>query len=274
MQWSSSHPSFVAHNVDFFRDRMEKATPQPCPAIDPTGTNDDAIPQPLDPQELDTDQQRAFDLVVNLGLSVIVHGLPGTGKSKLARTIIARVHNIRSVFVLSAMGIVANGLGYSRNSSMQSFMGWQDDNDTVADCAKRVIRNETKRANMCARDLLVIIDEISTASAELLELFCGVCREVRASDHPCGGVQLCMLGDFGQTGPVSSDDKPIRFAFQSEKWKQLAPKTIVLKKNYSNGTTRTTAPMRQATNGYRRLRPERQSNASHGRHPTRQAPKK
>ena len=48
--------------------------------------------------------------------------------------------------------------------------------------------------------------------------------------HPTNNIHraTCMMGDFGQAAPISENDNPVRLAFQSTIWNNLAAKTIVL----------------------------------------------
>ena len=78
----------------------------------------DALRYPayFNPEKLDPDQRRVVANVI-AGHSVIVHGLPGTGKSTVAKVIINQLRESRHIHVVSAMAIVAKGLDYSQNSS-------------------------------------------------------------------------------------------------------------------------------------------------------------
>ncbi len=72
-----------------------------------------------------------------------------------------------------------------------------------------------------ATDIL-IIDEVSMIHDYQLDLVDTVCRRLRDSDAPFGGLQVIFSGDFFQLPPVSGDDDG-RFVTHSEAWQTLQP---------------------------------------------------
>lgn len=74
---------------------------------------------------------------------------------------------------------------------------------------------------------VLIIDEVSMASAELLDQLDSRMREVRKSDKPFGGVQVVMLGDFMQLPPVEGE-----FCYFSQAWREANPVCLYLDRLY------------------------------------------
>ncbi|OGG86624.1 hypothetical protein A3H15_00875, partial [Candidatus Kaiserbacteria bacterium RIFCSPLOWO2_12_FULL_50_28] len=94
---------------------------------------------------------------------------------------------------------------------------------------------------------ILIIDEVSMLSAQTLAMVDAVCRELRRSGQPFGGLQTVLVGDFFQLPPVcrdangtgrpvnkreaneeaqesfSGDTQQKRFAFLSPAWEALNP---------------------------------------------------
>jgi len=69
---------------------------------------------------------------------------------------------------------------------------------------------------------MLIIDEISMVSATLLDLLDGICRyERRKPSLPFGGLQVVLVGDFAQLGPVAKSSASPLYAFESGVWKHL-----------------------------------------------------
>lgn len=73
---------------------------------------------------------------------------------------------------------------------------------------------------------LLIIDEVSMMSAEILNKLDYLGRHIRGINKPLGGLQLVLSGDFCQLPPIGTNE---RYCFESEVWKQAITKTFALK---------------------------------------------
>ena len=78
---------------------------------------------------------------------------------------------------------------------------------------------------------VIIIDEISMVSKDLLEILHRVACHMTGKDHmPFGGLQMIFIGDFFQLPPVSNKDQnKVWFAFEHRLWNHLfTPKNCVI----------------------------------------------
>jgi ATP-dependent DNA helicase PIF1 len=67
---------------------------------------------------------------------------------------------------------------------------------------------------------ILVIDEISMLSGELLDLLSRVGKDVRGDNRPFGGMQVILCGDFFQLPPIGLGGK-VHFCFESDTWRQL-----------------------------------------------------
>jgi ATP-dependent exoDNAse (exonuclease V) alpha subunit len=171
--------------------------------------------------------------ILKTGANVFLTGEPGSGKSHTVNEYVAwlRVHGIEPAITAST-GIAATHIG---GYTIHSWSGIGIKRDLSAYDLDRIAQNErvVKRVRTAT---ILIIDEISMLSAQTLSMVDAVCREVRASSKPFGGLQVLLVGDFFQLPPIVSrdfsgnekliDDAPherSNFAFTSSAWKSLSP---------------------------------------------------
>jgi ATP-dependent exoDNAse (exonuclease V) alpha subunit len=84
--------------------------------------------------------------------------------------------------------------------------------DANADYVK-IRRNTKSMRNWLLTDLL-IIDEVSMMTAELLDKLNELGKKIRKSTKPFGGIQVLLVGDFYQLPPVNrGDEKKSMFYF-------------------------------------------------------------
>jgi ATP-dependent DNA helicase PIF1 len=173
---------------------------------------------------LTAEQQSVFDFLLR-GDNVFLTGGGGVGKSHLIHSIYAdfpgmarRIRNMMhtpKVQLCALTGCAALLLG-NKAKTIHSWAGIGLGKGTVAELLVRVRRNRKAMKNWLTTDLLVI-DEISMMTAELLDKLDEIARKVRSNRKPFGGLQVLLVGDFHQLPPISRDG-PIKFAFESQAW--------------------------------------------------------
>ena len=153
--------------------------------------------------QLNPEQQRVLDLV-NRGENVLYTSPAGCGKSVVTKAIEAMLRDKdKHVDLVAPTGLAALNIG---GTTIHSYAGWTPDDERKgirqleARAQGRWIRTRLRRTNV------LIIDEISMVSNELLERLHYVMVAARDNDAPFGGVQLVICGDFRQLGPVKSWD--------------------------------------------------------------------
>ncbi len=97
------------------------------------------------------------------------------------------------------------------------------------------------------RAKVLVIDEVSMLSPNTISMVDAVCREVRASGEPFGGLQVIFVGDFFQLPPVVRADAPVLprrqesfleegpsgvFAYESDAWVRAKPLICYLSEQY------------------------------------------
>lgn len=136
--------------------------------------------------------------------NLFLTGRAGTGKTTFLRHLVER--SAKRTVVVAPTGVAAINAG---GSTIHSFFqlppglflpGYQREN-------KRFSINKRKIQLFRNIDLLVI-DEISMVSADLLDEIDSVLRRYRyQQQEPFGGVQLLLIGDLQQLAPVVRDDE-------------------------------------------------------------------
>jgi ATP-dependent DNA helicase PIF1 len=99
--------------------------------------------------------------------------------------------------------------------------------DDVAELIWKIQRNGRAKKHWKQTDVLVI-DEISMLTLDLLDKLDDIGKRMRRSSSPFGGIQLLLVGDFCQLPPVIKD-ADLQFAFESRRWPTIVQKTIELK---------------------------------------------
>ncbi len=160
-------------------------------------------------------QADALDML-KTGANVFLTGEPGAGKSHTIREYIKYLqsHGIAPAMTAST-GIAATHIGGMTIHSwsglgIRKFISRRECKDLATNSAL---------ANRVRKTSTLIIDEISMLDAAMLDSVDMVCRVVRDSDLPFGGIQIVLVGDFFQLPPVTRhDEPPARFAFAARSW--------------------------------------------------------
>lgn len=160
-------------------------------------------------ENLSPDQARAIRLICS-GKNIFLTGPAGTGKSYT-------IHKITEIY--TAKGLKVALTSTSGNSAMQiggkTIHSWSGIHlcKTKESAIQNVLKYKKPQFNINTTDLL-ILDEVSMMSADILDVLDYVCRIVRNRNAPFGGIQVLLCGDFYQLAPV----KASRYAFESDNW--------------------------------------------------------
>lgn len=152
--------------------------------------------------------------ILKTGQNVFLTGEPGAGKSHTVNAFVSylRAHGI-SVAVTASTGIAATHIGGMTIHSwsgigIAKFLSKADLED-IATRDKLVRRVKDTR--------VLIIDEISMLDGRTLTMVDAVCKTVRKSPLPFGGLQVVLVGDFFQLPPVTQGER-VQFAFDADAW--------------------------------------------------------
>lgn len=157
--------------------------------------------------------------ILHTGANVFLTGEPGSGKTHTVNTYIAwlRSHGIEPSITAST-GIAATHVG---GMTLHAWSGIGIA-DRMTPELLDTIANKEHVAKRLQKAKVLIIDEVSMLSANVLSMVDEVVREVRHEpDRAFGGLQVVLVGDFFQLPPVSRSK--VEFAFESPVWGKLNP---------------------------------------------------
>ena len=167
--------------------------------------------------------------ILKTGANVFLTGEPGSGKSYTINqyTRYLRSRGIEPA-VTASTGIAATQIG---GMTVHSWSGIgiksalnKYDLDKI--CSTEYIVKRIQRAKV------LIIDEVSMLPPDTLSMVEVVCREIRQSGEPFGGLQTILVGDFFQLPPIIKNNYQAnsqislikvptgRFAYDSPAWKK------------------------------------------------------
>ena len=136
--------------------------------------------------------------ILEAGCPVFLTGAPGSGKTYVLNRFIDSARQAGAhVAVTASTGIAATHIN-GRTIHSWSGVGVATE---LTDSLLRTIRSRRRRKIQEA-DVLVI-DEVSMMHAWLFDMVDRVCRALRHSPDPFGGLQVVLSGDFFQLPPVT-----------------------------------------------------------------------
>jgi hypothetical protein len=167
--------------------------------------------------------------ILKTGANVFLTGSPGSGKT---HTINEYVAWLRSTGIEPSV-TAATGIAATHVSGM-TLHSWSGigiaEHLSEADVDR--IAGKEHVARRIQKSKVLIIDEISMLSANTFSMADRVCREVRRTTLPFGGIQVVMVGDFFQLPPVSRGGQETLFAYAGSAWRELNPLMCYLTEQY------------------------------------------
>ncbi len=169
------------------------------------------------------DQKIAFDTLCNLG-NVLITGPAGTGKSTLLKAFYCWyidkhcMGNMddESIYITSTTGISSMNIS---GITIHSWSGIEDGSKSMDYYVEKIKTNPLKKGayNRWKKAKVLIIDEISMMSGDLLDKLSILGQRLRGKTEPFGGIKVVLFCDFLQLPPVKSDV----FCFDAICWRRL-----------------------------------------------------
>jgi len=158
--------------------------------------------------------------ILKTGANVFLTGEPGSGKTHTVNSFISWLRDSGiEPSVTAATGIAATHVG---GQTLHSWSGIGiADSLSPAEIDRIASREHVARRIIKAK--ILIIDEISMLSAGTFAMADAVCKEVRRSELPFGGLQVILVGDFFQLPPIAKMGRTTQFAYDSDTWRALNP---------------------------------------------------
>ena len=160
-------------------------------------------------------QSEALD-ILKMGKNVFITGPAGSGKTHVLNAYVKylKSHAV-DVAVTASTGIAATHIG---GMTIHSWSGIGI-RDTLTDYDIEELMERQYLYKRFERAKVLIIDEVSMLHHFRLDLIEWICRQMKRSDKPFGGMQIIVCGDFFQLPPVSRGEVlESEFAYKSESW--------------------------------------------------------
>ncbi len=164
--------------------------------------------------------------ILKAGYHVFLTGSAGSGKTYTLNTYIQylRDHSI-PVAITASTGIAATHIG---GMTIHAWSGIGIRDAMSAQEIEALLEKEYLWKRFKTTKVLVI-DEISMLGAKRFDLINRVCKAMKQSDAPFGGMQIVVCGDFFQLPPIDAGDA---FAYESEAWQELEFKVCYLEEQH------------------------------------------
>lgn len=194
-------------------------TPTPTPARAVTSVSPPSPSSLSGPSySLSLSQKKVLDLVLRRE-NVFFTGAAGTGKShllKILQDLFCAMDKGEKICFTAPTGVAACNIS---GLTLHSWSGIGLGSDSIEQLIGQVMRNRPAVTRWLETEILVI-DEISMLSGELLDKLDILGRRTRNSLAPFGGLQVIFCGDFFQLPPVGLG-KQSTFAFESSVWREV-----------------------------------------------------
>lgn len=157
--------------------------------------------------------------ILKTGANIFLTGEPGAGKTHTINEYLhyLKKHKVHAAITAST-GIAATHIG---GITIHSWSGigikyhlTPYEIDAIA--SREYISKRIHRARV------LVIDEVSMLLPTTLDMVDAICKAVKNSTEPFGGLQVIFVGDFFQLPPITRSEG-IAFAYDSSAWHQSNP---------------------------------------------------
>lgn len=182
-----------------------------------------------------TQEQRHVVAELLQGKNIALLGAAGCGKSYLLSVLYQEFPELKRRYaksldsasyaklpriqICALTGCAALLLGH-KAKTLHSWAGIGLGKGTTGELYTKIRRNTKAMKHWLCTDLL-IIDEVSMMTAELLNKLNELAKKIRNNKKPFGGIQVVLVGDFYQLPPVNKSEEATQFVFESDAWKEL-----------------------------------------------------
>jgi ATP-dependent DNA helicase PIF1 len=181
--------------------------------------------------------------LLRTGASIFLTGQPGSGKTHTVNRYLRELARAGVDVAYTASTGVAATHGHGTTIHAWSGIGVRE---TLTRRDLDVLASNRRLATRIEKANVLIIDEISMLPARSLTLADTVCRHLRATPAPFGGLQVVLVGDFFQLPPVvrrrteagmldfadGEDGFGAEFAHASSAWRDLDPTVCYLSEQH------------------------------------------
>ena len=169
----------------------------------------------------DSIKEQIFQEIFLNHRNIFLTGGGGVGKSFFIKEIKAKcIERNINIFLTAATGVAALNIG---GTTVHRFFGIGLGKGDIMNIIG-LVRNKPLVVKEIIKTEILVIDEVSMISAELLTIIDIVARYFKEKDKPFGNIQIIFVGDLYQLPPVEGD-----YCFKSKVWQELNLKTIELK---------------------------------------------
>ncbi len=163
------------------------------------------------------------------GESVFLTGAPGSGKTYVLNQFIKFAKQAKKrIAVTASTGIAATHIGGTTIHSW-SGLGIRDE---ITERDEKWLKENDRLVKRYNNVDILVIDEVSMIHGKRLDMVNQVCKWLRDSEEPFGGIQVVLTGDLFQLPPINRGDASIDFVHLSKAWAELQPKICYLSEQH------------------------------------------
>ena len=156
--------------------------------------------------------------ILKAGKNVYLTGAAGSGKTYALNEYTSYLKNRGvSVAVTASTGIAATHIG---GTTIHSWSGIGI-KDTLDDRDIEHLISKEHLYKRFEKTKVLVIDEVSMLSSRLFDSVERVCKAMKRSEEPFGGMQVVLSGDFFQLPPIAKEGGSADFIHSSEAWGKM-----------------------------------------------------